>query len=61
VCSSDLGENYYGQLGNGTTNGSPVPVLVSGITNAIAVAAGYTGSCALLSGGSVVCWGDVGQ
>jgi alpha-tubulin suppressor-like RCC1 family protein len=55
------GENYYGQLGDGTNNNSLEPKLVSGITNGIAIAAGYSGTCAILGGGSVVCWGDASQ
>jgi len=60
------GYNQDGQLGNGTTNavapfGIPTPVTVSGITNAIAVAGGATHTCALLSGGTVQCWGANGD
>ena len=57
-----------GELGNGTTTGpqtckglfscSTRPVPVSGITNAIQVAAGLDHTCTLLSGGQVDCWGD---
>jgi hypothetical protein len=34
------GGNFYGELGNGTTARSPVPIAVSGITNATAISAG---------------------
>ncbi|MGH2902659.1 MAG: RCC1 domain-containing protein [Solirubrobacteraceae bacterium] len=52
------GENYYGQVGNGTNrNKYTAPVAVSGISTAIEVAAGGFHTCALLSGGSVDCWG----
>jgi alpha-tubulin suppressor-like RCC1 family protein len=57
------GYNDYGQLGNGTTTNSSVPVAVSGITTATAISGGGDGdgaahACALLTGGSVRCWGD---
>jgi alpha-tubulin suppressor-like RCC1 family protein len=51
------GSNTYGQLGDGTTIDSPVPVAVTGITGAIAVSAGGTHSCALLAKGEIKCWG----
>ena len=52
------GENYYGQLGNGTNkNISTTPVAVSGITNATEVAAGGYHTCALLSTKGIDCWG----
>ena len=53
------GMNAYGELGNGTTTNSATPVAVSGITSATAIAAAHGGhTCALLSGGSIMCWGD---
>ncbi|MEM5873167.1 MAG: hypothetical protein QXV63_03000, partial [Candidatus Aenigmatarchaeota archaeon] len=33
------------------------PVLVQGINNAVAIATGYDHTCALLSNGSIACWG----
>jgi alpha-tubulin suppressor-like RCC1 family protein len=51
------GYNTYGDLGNGTTESSSVPVTVVGITNAIAVAAGDGPVCAVLATGAVQCWG----
>jgi alpha-tubulin suppressor-like RCC1 family protein len=51
-----LGEK--GQRGDGTfTQISLVPVAVSGLTNAVAVAGGYTHACALLADGTMKCWG----
>jgi glucosylceramidase len=66
------GYNFYGQLGNGTTGGPDgeygydTPQPVTGITDAVSVSSdgndaigtGYgTGYCAVLSTGSVDCWG----
>jgi alpha-tubulin suppressor-like RCC1 family protein len=53
------GDNEAGQLGNGTHSytGSPAPVQVSGLTNAVSVAVTDEGACALLAGGTVWCWG----
>ena len=52
------GANNYGQLGNGASiSGSSVPVAVSSLSGAVAVAAGSSHTCALLSEGSIACWG----
>ena len=52
------GYNTDGQLGNGTTTTSNVPVPVPLLTGVVAIAAGYQHSLALLSNGTVVAWGD---
>lgn len=52
------GYNADGRLGDGSANSSSVPVNVSGITNAVALVAGSSHTCALLATGEVVCWGD---
>jgi Regulator of chromosome condensation (RCC1) repeat len=52
------GLNSSGQLGDGTTTQRLTPVQVSGITTAVAVAAGGNSSYALLADGSVKAWGN---
>ncbi len=52
------GENEMGQLGDGTTDDSEVPVTVIGITDAEEVAVGASFACARRVGGQVMCWGD---
>jgi alpha-tubulin suppressor-like RCC1 family protein len=53
------GKGELGQLGNGTTSTSAVntPVYVSDISTAISISAGYAHTCAILSGGTIKCWG----
>jgi alpha-tubulin suppressor-like RCC1 family protein len=56
------GDNANGQLGNDSTTNSDVPVTVIGDVvpgaGAKQIASGYLHSCALLSDGTVQCWGD---
>jgi RHS repeat-associated protein len=52
------GAGRSGQLGNGSTVNSDVPVAVSGLTGATAIAASSRDAYALLSGGSVRAWGE---
>jgi alpha-tubulin suppressor-like RCC1 family protein len=56
------GYNPFGQLGNNASNNSSVAVQVhtsanTNLTNAIQVATGANHTCALISGGTVDCWG----
>ena len=51
------GNNFWGQLGNGTTDDSSVPVEAADITDATAIAAGENHSCALHQTGAISCWG----
>lgn len=53
------GVNMSGQLGNGTTDSSMLPVSVSGLATGVSTV--YTGmdhTCALTTAGSVKCWGQ---
>lgn len=53
------GYNWDGELGNGTrTQTSTVPVQVTGIHTATALATFETHNCALLASGAVQCWGS---
>ncbi len=52
------GYNFSGELGDGSSAASDVPVQVSGLTSGVeAIAAGYVDACALLTGGAQ-CWGN---
>jgi alpha-tubulin suppressor-like RCC1 family protein len=52
------GDNTYGQLGNGTTTSSAIPVAVAGLSSGVmAVAVGLDFACAVLADGTASCWG----
>lgn len=54
------GLNERGELGDGTGGhgvSSTVPVVVSGITTATAITSSSGHSCALLTAGTIKCWG----
>jgi len=52
------GLNGAGQLGNGGSTDSPVPVAVSGLTNVKAISAGYSHALALDTSGAIWAWGS---
>jgi alpha-tubulin suppressor-like RCC1 family protein len=55
------GDNSHGQLGNGSTLNSSVPVVVPGLSSgvvAVASNASAAFACALTNAGAVFCWGD---
>ena len=52
------GDGAFGDLGNGSTNGSLVPAPVPTLTNAItSVSAGNAFACAVTTGTQIMCWG----
>lgn len=56
--ASCWGDGVNGQLGNGASNvRSPSPVPVSGMSDAVRVAAGGNFTCVVRRGGGVACWG----
>ena len=54
------GFNNNFQLGDGTTTSRNTPQMVSGLDSPISVSAGGTQSCAVLSNGLLLCWGNRG-
>ena len=52
------GQNIAGQLGDGSTANSLVPVKVNALAPAINVAAGETHTCAVTTSSQVWCWGS---
>ena len=58
------GHNDSGELGDGTTTDSVIPVDVTGLSSGVsAISDGYDHTCALVTAGDLMCWGnnDLGQ
>ena len=51
------GAGAAGQLGDGSMSDSAAPVSVSGLSDAVSIAAGPDFACAVRATGEVVCWG----
>ena len=52
------GQNLFGELGDGTTTESNVPVAVSGMLTFQSVSAGLKHNCGQASAGAAYCWGS---
>lgn len=53
------GNNFWGQLGDGTKTVRPVPVQVIGLPGGVtAIEAGASHTCAITGTGTAVCWGN---
>ncbi len=51
------GNNFNGQIGDGTNTNRDTPTLVMSLSDATGLAAGDTHMCALRASGDVACWG----
>lgn len=56
------GANDFGQLGDSTTTPRRTPVDVTGLTTGVQmISAGFNHTCALITGGTIKCWGYNGE
>ncbi|GAC1524010.1 MAG: hypothetical protein NVS3B10_23620 [Polyangiales bacterium] len=58
-----FGSNYFGELGDRTTNNAKKPVKAVAVSGVKQIATGAEVTCAVLANGSASCWGmnDMGQ
>ncbi len=58
-----FGSNYFGELGDGTTNNTKRAVKAAALSGVKQIATGAEVTCAVLANGSASCWGmnDMGQ
>src|ERR1019366_8394676 len=52
------GDNTSGELGNGTTTRSTIPVAVAGDLHLVSLSSGFAHTCGVTAAGVVYCWGD---
>ena len=52
------GDNYYGELGDGTLTSRSTPAAVYGLKGVTAITAGDRLTCAVMNDGTARCWGD---
>lgn len=52
------GNNFFGVLGDGTTEPGPVPVRVTGIPTLVKLTVGLYTACGLAADGKAYCWGQ---
>jgi alpha-tubulin suppressor-like RCC1 family protein len=52
------GDNFYGQLGDGSTTNRLMPVGVVGLSGGVMALSGGYHTCALTAAGGAKCWGD---
>ena len=52
------GDNFFGQLGDGTSVARATPVPVAGGLRFAAVSAGSFHTCGVTASGAAYCWGD---
>ena len=53
--------NNYGQLGNGSTTPLNAPTAIAGLSGVTGIAVDLDSACAVMSDGTVECWGDNAQ